>query len=681
MSFLDNTGLAYFYSKLKEKFVQTVNGNLPENGNVEITNVATADNLTSADTLQFYDTYIGRISGGSADISNGDAYLSRIDGNVNIVGRVVEDLKATANNDLNVTTNISLWRTQISVSGNYNFYYNKSTSFNNITEWVGSEIWTFGGENKNLATYGLTVEYLKMPSIFVSTSASGITGATVIPDTWMNSISEAGMHEFIYVEDSESGNYWSFRGNRITLSDYGIETTGTAVDGDKITITYVSGTPNSIINVVYTAPVQGTIQVAKPTSFVSTGYNQFNKNSTDFYLADASIENGEIVSSIGNYVCFCKAYAGSPQGYMAHSAGGYIIDGGWCATLPQIGSILNQTQQEEDLKGTNFYSITFENTGYFVVAVSNISDLCIHIRWDGEEDEVDEEYVEPSIIELPMVGTIGDDETLIPLPLSTYGMPAVGDVADTLNLDESIYIQRIGVYENTTQNMDEVRGMSVPYDFDTNYIYYVLESPISYKIPSIIDDKEVTSKYVVNDLGTEEFTGTIVPVGAWNIYGENLRNKLKVNVLTISEQNPALNDHQLKQICKNLKLLDIIYPIGSIYMSVNNTNPGNFLGGSWERIKGCFLLAATDGGASGGNSNASIAPGGMGGEATHTLTVTEMPSHNHSYPYLVAASGTGGTNRRYIQNGETGNTGSKGGGAAHNNMPPYLAVYVWKRTV
>lgn len=552
MSFLDNTGLAYFYNKLKEKFVQSVNGNLPENGNVEITNVATADNLTSADTSEYYDKYIGRISGGAADISNGEAYLAYIDGNINIAGRVAEDLAVTINNDdLSVTTDISLWRTQISVTGNYNFYYNKSTSSTATTTWTGDVNWTFGGDVIILTTYGLTVQNLIAPSINLSTSASGIT-ATVIPSTWMNSVSEDGTYKFVYSEDSEFGNYWSLDSVSVNLNDYGITTTGTAISGDEITITYVSGTSNSIISVVYTAPVQGTIQVAKPTSFVSTGYNQFNKDSTDFYLADASIENGEIVSSTGNYVCFCKAYAGSPWGYMAHSVGKYIIDGGWCATLPQIGSVLDQTQEEQDLKDAESYSITFENTGYFVVAVSNISDLCIHIRWDGEEDKVDEEYEEPSIIELPMVGTIGSDETLIPLPLSEYGMPAIGNAADRLNLETLTYIQKIGVYKNTVQNMNTVISMGVSYDFDANYIYYVLQSPISYKIPPIINNKEVSSKYIVNDLGTEEFIDTTVSVNAENIYGENLRNKLKANVLTISEQNPALNTSQIEQVMKNL---------------------------------------------------------------------------------------------------------------------------------
>ena len=111
MSFLDNTGLAYFYSKLKEKFIQSVNGNLPTDGNVIITNVATADNLTSSDAIESYDTYISRTSGGSTNITSGEAYLAYIDGNVNIEGRTIENLNISASNNLNVTSNISLWNT------------------------------------------------------------------------------------------------------------------------------------------------------------------------------------------------------------------------------------------------------------------------------------------------------------------------------------------------------------------------------------------------------------------------------------------------------------------------------------------------------------------------------------------------------------------------------------------
>ena len=66
-------------------------------------------------------------------------------------------------------------------------------------------------------------------------------------------------------------------------------------------------------------------------------------------------------------------------------------------------------------------------------------------------------------------------------------------------------------------------------------------------------------------------------------------------------------------------LSDIIYPVGSIYISVNSTNPSVYFGGSWEQIKDRFLLACGD----------TYNNGIFGGEAKHKLTVNEMPSHSH----------------------------------------------------
>lgn len=72
---------------------------------------------------------------------------------------------------------------------------------------------------------------------------------------------------------------------------------------------------------------------------------------------------------------------------------------------------------------------------------------------------------------------------------------------------------------------------------------------------------------------------------------------------------------------------DEIYPVGSIYMSVNSTDPSTLFGGTWERITGSFLLAATDNGSSG----ASQAAGNTGGAATVTLTAAQsgVPAHAH----------------------------------------------------
>lgn len=115
------------------------------------------------------------------------------------------------------------------------------------------------------------------------------------------------------------------------------------------------------------------------------------------------------------------------------------------------------------------------------------------------------------------------------------------------------------------------------------------------------------------------------------------------------------------------------YPVGAVYISVNSTDPGELFGGTWTRLKDRFLLSA-------GNT---YTAGSTGGEARHTLTVNEMPSHNHDLKIVgnrevhrnIPATTT---EWGYYQNIGDG-IDNKGGSQAHNNMPPYLTVYMWKR--
>ena len=120
---------------------------------------------------------------------------------------------------------------------------------------------------------------------------------------------------------------------------------------------------------------------------------------------------------------------------------------------------------------------------------------------------------------------------------------------------------------------------------------------------------------------------------------------------------------------------ELIYPVGAIYISAAATDPKTLFGGTWTRIKDRFLLAAGD----------TFAAGKTGGEASHTLTADEIPDHTHSYQYTGQSTVIGtDTIRLYDRNGQpnqyTGQQSSNCGGKAHNNMPPYLAVYVWRRT-
>ena len=188
-------------------------------------------------------------------------------------------------------------------------------------------------------------------------------------------------------------------------------------------------------------------------------------------------------------------------------------------------------------------------------------------------------------------------------------------------------------------------------------------------------------------------------------------------------QTNTLGDRLLPEAINSM--MNIVYPVGSIYMSVSNVSPATLFGGTWEQISGKFLLSA----------DSSHAAGTTGGAASHTLTAAELPAHAHSlnnhthtvpahtHSASTASSGAhthsiprwqqatptadgtgrlaqGSIDSSYITSkagahthsvtvaskpafntaAASGSTGNTGGGTAISLMPPYLAVYMWKRT-
>ena len=121
------------------------------------------------------------------------------------------------------------------------------------------------------------------------------------------------------------------------------------------------------------------------------------------------------------------------------------------------------------------------------------------------------------------------------------------------------------------------------------------------------------------------------------------------------------------------------YPVGSVYISYTSTSPASLFGGSWTPIVGRFPYF--------NNGN------GVGGSHTHTLTASEMPSHNHGLSNSRDGTGVGfwktdagsGSKWSLLTRTYSGcdyalTVGSMGGGGAHNNMPAYQTLYAWRRT-
>ena len=127
-------------------------------------------------------------------------------------------------------------------------------------------------------------------------------------------------------------------------------------------------------------------------------------------------------------------------------------------------------------------------------------------------------------------------------------------------------------------------------------------------------------------------------------------------------------------------LLNLIYPVGSIYMSVSSTSPATFLGGTWERIQDRFLLAAGStyaAGATGGsatNDHCHFQTVGSDGTASYFTKAGKTPSTR-----VVTVPGTHIVTSENYTDTKTLREDSTYG-ATISIMPPYLAVYVWKRT-
>ena len=135
----------------------------------------------------------------------------------------------------------------------------------------------------------------------------------------------------------------------------------------------------------------------------------------------------------------------------------------------------------------------------------------------------------------------------------------------------------------------------------------------------------------------------------------------------------AANDLQVTAAIINA----LVYPVGSIYFNAAvATNPATLLGfGTWAAYGGGRVMVGVH------SSGTFDGLNETGGAETHTLSVNELPSHTHQF-----ADNTGTTNvsiddiSHTIKDRVTSTTGATGGGAAHNNIQPYITVYMWKRT-
>ena len=184
--------------------------------------------------------------------------------------------------------------------------------------------------------------------------------------------------------------------------------------------------------------------------------------------------------------------------------------------------------------------------------------------------------------------------------------------------------------------------------------------------------KVFSNQAKLNESQDQELDSQRLTLSQFVSYASSAIETLQKDVTAVNKTLGSLSDKDTsieKQISDYWKT---VYPVGHVYISLSATNPKTLFGGEWEQLEGRFLLGASP----------SYSAGSTGGEAEHTLTVEEMPSHRHGNvrPYSVVESGTGSTATSSDSRNSVYFTDYEGGDQPHNNMPPYLAVYMWKRT-
>ena len=548
---------------------QQVYPDINPDGNYPGVTVGLANNLVSPDGVTDTDTWLYRSTGGELDVSDGYADLKRLIGSTTsstIQESLTYNLIATGVTA--ITINSSTFKSEISNSGTYNFIYTPTITYNSELIYSINKTTFANSVNKEPGTYTFSYSAIVSP-----VDSSGVI-STFTENTFVNKVNETpNTYTFSYdgtnwslngtnVTMSQYGittngteingtiiviyytsNSWRYNSSNISLLSYGITTTGTETVGDTITITYTSndwqlnntiislntygisitsGTPavGDNIQIVYVAEQIGAIVTTNPTELYSIGMNQFDKNGTKIMNNYTINSEGEISSSTGNYVIYFKCL-GENVYTIYNTTENSTIRVGYSATTPTTSStvtLLNTVSSSEWAESlvNNGYMKHYETAtdGYMVVATSDIDNLCCHLTWEGLNEEIYESYFDYELT-IPYA----DDRGNI---ITTYGLVNLDNTTeyyDEIDFEEHKFYKRTTRIEYSAANLATVQALNVPYLYDSNWIYYGIDTVI-------YDLEETSSSYRISDYGTEEFLGSSLPLTATIFYQDNLRNKL-----------------------------------------------------------------------------------------------------------------------------------------------------------
>ena len=469
--------------------VKTVNEIGPDaNGDIHIEKVPYADNLYTEDATEVDESFLIRTTGGNANLTDGFAWAQKILGNMVRTGHTAESIQKTvtpaprtAPPAITASITEATFLTKVdNTTGTYTFTHNGTS-------------WQLSSATVDLSEYGITVTNTPingdeidvvvayssgaysatMTVDAVTRTAPAPITASVDRDTWVSYVANSGTYTFTYT------TVWKLAGTEVDMADYGITITNDPIAGDEIVIVYVK-------------EIRGTITVANPTALVATGWNLYDH--THGYARCVVYSNLWGYAISGTYTSI--AWAATPDG--------------------------ETTAIEVDEDGL----FDVPGTGYIIVTGGNGTDTAIWPTWSDWDEGYDgswEAYTENTV----SIASIMTANFPYGLCKIGTGATAVCDEIDFLHKQAINRISRV-TYSAEARASAEASGRQ--YTFDENYIWQERETP---NVSSITIDE----KYTVSQHGLEWFNGTTLELYAEILYGANLKDKLRRDVVTVSPQS------------------------------------------------------------------------------------------------------------------------------------------------
>lgn len=326
---------------------------------------------------------------------------------------------------------------------------------------------------------------------------------------------------------------------------YGITVQNTPVSGDSIVVIYVKEN-------------RGTITPAMITAFNATGWNLFQ----------ASEGYAMVVRYSDDY--------------------GYKIGGSY--SLVNFATTPTGTSTAVDVDADGYFNVPSDG---YVLVVGGDATTYIYPTWSDWVEGYEGDF------ESYTVDTVDLSEIMVSFPA---GLLAINEIRDEINFNTQRATSNIQRLEYTPENLESVIASGVLYDTDTSYIYAVRETPV-------VVSFDLDGTYTVSDHGLEFFTATTTtPPVTETIYGDNLKDKLRSDVLTISAQelsaaqqaqvfnNIGLRFFRVGQSMYNKTLSDLVTDIGAyntgiIIYFVGYAIVRSLSGSSSTAGTGCVIIA------------------------------------------------------------------------------------------